>query len=111
MSTPTEPQAVHAAREVAIVALLITACVLATYLDAHQLASMLGGAACALVVPRAGTMTRAVVVAGAVTLAAVAGGCSSGAALPARATCRGAAALLSMVCEHVPETVGGEAPQ
>lgn len=96
-------------REVLIVAILTAACLAAVYLDANQLAAMLGGAACALVVPRAGTVARTSVVLG----AAVAGslwlqGCG-GAPVPARAACRGAAALIAAACEYVPETTGGEA--
>jgi len=95
-------------REVLIVGILTAAALVCVYLDAHQLAAMMGGAACALVVPRAGTVARASVV-----LAATVGGSlllhgCGGAPVPARAACRGAAALIAAVCEHVPETVGGQ---
>lgn len=96
------------AREVAIVGILVAACLVATWLDSHELGAMLGGAACALVVPRAGTMARTGVVVGAVVLASSVSGCGS-TPVPARAACRGAAALIAAACEHVPETMGGEA--
>lgn len=95
-------------REVLIVGILTAAALACVYLEAHQLAAMMGGAACALVVPRAGTVARAsVVVAAAVGGSMFLHGCG-GAPIPARAACRGAAAVIAAVCEHVPETMGGE---
>ncbi len=95
------------AREVMIVGILVAACLVATFLEAHELGAMLGGAACALVVPRAGTMARSGVVLGAVVLASTLQGCG-GTPLPARATCRGAAAIIAAACDFVPETIGEE---
>lgn len=96
-------------KEVVIVALMTVACLVATWLDASQLAAMLGGAACALVVPRAGTVARSGVVIGAVVLASTVSGCGS-TPVPARAACRGVVQLMAAVCEHVPVTVGEETP-
>lgn len=64
-------------KEVFIVALMLAAALGVFALGGRELASMLGGAACALVVPRAGTATRALIVAGGVGLATLAPGCGA----------------------------------
>lgn len=95
------------ARELAIVAMLLTAAIFSAWIGETHLASSLGGAAVALVLPSRSTMQRVAIVGGSVALAAGLSGCG-GAPVPARAACRAAAATLQLVCEHVPETMGGE---
>lgn len=97
------------ARELAIVAMLLTAAIFSAWLGETHLASSLGGAAVALVLPSRSTVQRIAIVGGAVALAAGLSGCGS-APIPARSACRAAAATLAVVCEHVPETIGGESP-
>jgi hypothetical protein len=99
-------------REVLIVAILVAACLGATFLEAHELGAMLGGAACALVVPRAGTVARSGVVIGAVVLASSLTGCASG---PTPWKVAGVACdvvrVASLACGLLPAepTSGGEA--
>ena len=63
------------AREVAIVFLLLASALGVYALGGSEIASMLGGAACALVVPRAGTVTRAAIVIGGIGLSSLTQGC------------------------------------
>lgn len=95
------------ARELAIVAMLLAAAIAAEALDARELGASLGGAAVALILPRVPTSARVAVVA-LVVGGAMLVGCG-GQPVPARAACRAAAATVALVCEHVPETMGGEA--
>lgn len=107
-STPAAMPAEHA-RELAIVAMLLAASIAATWLEAHQLAASLGGAAVALILPRVPTPGRAALVLGAVGLAMALEGCG-GAPVPARSACVAAARTLELACQAVPAelTLGGE---
>lgn len=95
------------ARELAIVAMLLAAAIAAEALDARELGASLGGAAVALILPRVPTSARVAVVAMVVGGSMLVG--CGGAPVPARAACRAAATTIALVCEHVPETMGGEA--
>lgn len=105
---PSAAMPAEHARELAIVALLLAASIAAEALGARELGASLGGAAVALILPRTPTSARVAVVGLAVGLSMTLGGCGS-TPVPARAACRGAAALIAAACEHVPETMGGEA--
>lgn len=108
MTTTDRGMPAEHARELAIVAMLLAAAIAAEALDARELGASLGGAAVALILPRVPTSARVAVVA-LVVGGSMLVGCGGSTPVPARAACRAAAAAVSLACEHVPESVGGEA--
>lgn len=109
-------------KEFLIVGMLLTACMVATWLEAATLAASLGGAAVALVLPRVPTGARVAIVAGAVGFAQTA--CSptqlkAGFELAATAACiavKPVCTEATRICGPVlalpsePVSSGGESP-
>lgn len=100
-SPPKAPSAMPAehARELAIVAMLLTASIAAQALEAVELAASLGGAAVALILPRVPTSARVAVVAIAVGGAMISG-CGASTPTVVRGTCA-AASVLCAARDHL----------
>lgn len=101
MTSTPKPSAMPAehARELAIVAMLLTASIAAQALEAVELAASLGGAAVALILPRVPTSARVAVVAIAVGGAMITG-CGASTPTVVRGTCA-AASVLCAARDHL----------
>jgi hypothetical protein len=111
--------AIAAARDVAIMLALIGGAIAMAITEHGDLAFVMAGGALTYAVPTAAgkvpTVQPRIVPPQIVALAAGIGACAlmsgcGGAPIPARAACRAAATTIALVCEHVPETVGGSTP-